>query len=566
MGDSNETESMCIEKYGLDLLSDALLNKGTAFPDNERDQFTLHGLLSAHRGELADQARRRHRVIRAFDDDLDKHLHLRNLQDNNETLFYALLERNLEEMLPLVYTPTVGRACQQFSYYWHRPRGVFVSYPDRDRIDAMLAHPRFDDVRVIVVSDGEQILGLGDQGADGMGVPIGKLSLYTACGGIDPATTLPVLLDTGTDDRERLDNPVYIGWRHKRVRGQEYDDFVDRFIEAVKKRWPHVLLQFEDFGQANALRLLERYRDSLCTFNDDIQSTAAVVTATVLAAAKATGKSLTSQRVVIFGAGSAGCGIARQLMNAMIEDGLSEDEAKKRFYALDSRGLLLDDQELADYKKPFARGRDEIEDWDLADDDQVQLIDVVHNAGPTILVGTSGQGGAFGEQVVRSMAAQVDEPIILALSNPKSNSEAAPQDVMDWTDGKALISTGSPFDPVQVGGEHYTVDQANNVYIFPGLGLGAVAARAERISDAMFSVAARALGGEFPVDADGPGHLLPAIGELRDVSRTLARAVARQARDEGLCESCSDAAMDASIDTCMWSPAYRPYTPRESRG
>lgn len=561
MNDAYKSQPLTVDKDGLDLLTDPLLNKGTAFPDDERDRFALHGLLPQHRGDLDDQVRRRLAVIRELDDDLQKHLHLRNLQDNNETLLYALLTNNLKEMLPLIYTPTVGRACQQFSYYWHRPRGLFVSYPDRDRIDAMLEHPRFDDVRVIVVSDGERILGLGDQGAGGMGIPIGKLSLYTACAGIDPATTLPILLDTGTENSGRIDNPVYIGWRHERIRGDEYDAFVDRFVAAVKKRWPHVLLQFEDFAQANALRLLDRYRDELCMFNDDIQGTAAVATGTLLAAAQATDTALKDHTVVIFGAGSAGCGIGRQLMNVMIEDGLSEDEAKQHFYALDSQGLLLDnDDDMPEYKKPFARPQGDVDDWDCENGDEIKLIDVVRNAGPTILLGVSGQGGAFNEDVVRSVAEQVDQPIILALSNPESNCEAAPQDVMDWTEGRALISTGSPFDPVTVDNKAYAVDQANNAYIFPGVGLGVVAVKARYVSDAMFSAAARALGSEFEINADGPGRLLPPIEQLRDVARSVAQAVTRQARDEGLCEYLDDDALDARIDEYIWTPAYRPYT------
>lgn len=565
MTDSNEAETVTINKDGLDLLTDPLLNKGTAFPDDERDKFSLHGLLPPHHGDLDDQVQRRLEAVHGFDDALQKHLQLRNLQDNNETLFYALLERNLKEMLPLVYTPTVGQACEQFSHHWHHPRGLFVSYPNRERIDAMLAHPRFDAVRVIVVSNGERILGLGDQGAGGMGIPIGKLSLYTACAGIDPATTLPILLDTGTDNQNRLDDGMYIGWRHERIRGEDYDDFIDQFVAAVKERWPHVLLQFEDFAQANALRLLDRYRDELCMFNDDIQGTAAVATGTLLAAARATGAELKDQTVVIFGAGSAGCGIGRQILGMMVEDGLPEDQAKQRFYALDKQGLLLDDDDnLKDFQKLFARQRDEVEDW-KCDGDEIKLIDVVNNVGPSVLLGVSGQGGAFDEDVVRAMAKQVERPIILALSNPEANCEARPQDVMDWTDGKALISTGSPFDPVTVDGESYTVDQANNAYVFPGVGLGLMAVHATRVSDAMFSAAARALAGEFEINADGPGRLLPPIDKLREVARSVAQAVARQARDEGLCESCDDEALDAMIEECMWTPFYRPYVGRDDK-
>ncbi|MDA3915298.1 NAD-dependent malic enzyme, partial [Oleiagrimonas sp.] len=473
MADTKETNALTVDKDGVDLLTDPLLNKGTAFSDHERDLFMLHGLLPPHHGTLDDQIERRLDAVHELQDDFQKYLQLRGLQDANETLFYALLERNLKQMLPIVYTPTVGVGCEKFSRHWHHPRGLFVSYPHRDRLEAVLQHPRFDKVRVIVVSDGERILGLGDQGAGGMGIPIGKLSLYTACAGIDPATTLPILLDTGTDNRDRLDDPEYIGWRHGRIRGKDYDDFVDAFVAAVNKRWPHVLLQFEDFARPNALRLLKRYRDQLCTFNDDVQGTAAVAAGTLLAAARATGSKLKDQTVVIFGAGSAGCGIARLLMHMMVEEGLSGEDARQRFYALDKQGLLLeDDKELETFQKPFARSRSEVEDWQDIDGERIDLMDVVRHVGPTVLLGVSGQGGAFSESVVRCMAEQVSQPIILPLSNPESDCEAAPADVMGWTEGRALIGTGSPFDPIEVDGHTFTVDQVNNTYIFPGLGLG----------------------------------------------------------------------------------------------
>ncbi|MDA3920443.1 MAG: NAD-dependent malic enzyme [Salinisphaera sp.] len=562
MSKKDQPEAVTVDKDSVDLLTDPLLNKGTAFPDDERDAFSLHGLLPPHHGDMDDQIERRLSSVRAVNDDLQKYLQLRSLQDSNETLFYALVERNLEEMLPLVYTPTVGRGCQEFSHHFQHPRGLFVSYPIRDRIDDMLAHSRFDNVRVIVVSDGERILGLGDQGAGGMGIPIGKLSLYTGCAGIDPATTLPVLLDTGTDNQELLDDPLYIGWRHERVRGDDYDEFVDAFVAAVKKRWPHVLLQFEDFAQRNALRLLERYRDDLCTFNDDIQGTAAVAAGTLLAAARATGNKLTDQTIVIFGAGSAGCGIARLIVALMVEDGLSEDEARQRFYAIDKPGLLVDDNDdLKDFQKPFARAQDDLSDWEIADDseDGIQLIDVVKNAHPTVLLGVSGQQNAFDEEVLKAMAEHVERPIIMPLSNPVDNCEATPENVLDATDGKALICTGSPFDPVQIDGTQYTVDQTNNSYIFPGVGLGLLAVKARYVSDGLFTAAARALGDAADVNTDGPGHLLPPINELRDVAATIARVVALKARGENLCESFADDALEQMIDDCRWRPVYRAY-------
>jgi malate dehydrogenase (oxaloacetate-decarboxylating) len=517
--------------------------------------------LPPHHGTLDDQIERRLDAVHELQDDFQKYLQLRSLQDTNETLFYALLERNLEEMLPIVYTPTVGVGCEKFSRHWHHPRGLFVSYPHRDRLAELLQHPRFDKVRVIVVSDGERILGLGDQGAGGMGIPIGNLSLYTACAGIDPATTLPILLDTGTDNQERLDDPEYIGWRHERVRGEDYDDVVDAFVEAVNQRWPHVLLQVEDFARPNALRLLKRYRDQLCTFNDDVQGTAAVAAGTLLAAARATGSKLKHQTVVIFGAGSAGCGIARLLMHMMVEEGLSEDDARQRFYALDKQGLLLeDDNELETFQKPFARSRSEVEDWHDIDGERIDLMDVVRHVGPTVLLGVSGQGGAFTETVLRCMVDQVSQPIILPLSNPESDCEAAPADVMEWTEGRALIGTGSPFDPIEVDGHTFTVDQVNNTYIFPGLGLGVLAVKARHVSDGMFAAAARALGEMTDVNAEGPGHLLPSIDKLRQVACEVGRAVALQAREEGHCDAFDDEALGNMIEQCLWSPGYRRYT------
>lgn len=557
----NKPEPLAVTKDGVDLLTDPLLNKGTAFSEDERTTFALHGLLPPHDGDIDEQIERRLDAVHEQDSDLQKFLQLRGLQDANETLFYALVGRNLKEMLPLVYTPTVGEGCQQFSHHWHHPRGLFVSYPQRDHIDAMLKHPRFDAVRVIVVSDGERILGLGDQGAGGMGIPIGKLSLYTACAGIDPAITLPILLDTGTNNQDRLDDPLYIGWRHERVRGEDYDDFVDAFVSAVKRRWPHVLLQFEDFARPNALRLLERYRDQLCTFNDDVQGTAAVAAGTLLAAARATGTELKDQTIVIFGAGSAGCGIGRLLMHMMQEEGLSEDEARQHFYAVDKPGLLLaDNDDLEDFQKPFARTRGDVEDWDGGDGQKIELIDVIHNAKPTVLLGVSGQKGAFSEDVIRCMADNCKQPIVLPLSNPESNSEATPKDVMQWTGGRALIGTGSPFDPVEVDGEKYTVDQTNNAYIFPGVGLGLLAVKAHHVSDAMFAAAARALAAAANINAKGPGHLLPPVNDLRQVARTIAHAVARAARDEQLGDDFDDDELPDLIDKCMWSSVYRPYT------
>lgn len=441
---------------GYELLADPQLNKGTAFSEAERDAFDLHGLLPPSVLTLDEQVSRRLQALRGYETDLERYAFLRELQDTNETLFYALLVSNLEELLPIVYTPTVGEGCQHFSRLFRKPRGLFLSIPHKGRIDRILAHPRFDKVEAIVVTDGERILGLGDQGAGGMGIPIGKLALYTGCGGLHPATTLPILLDVGTDNPDCLADPLYIGWRNERVRGQEYDDFIEAFISAVVKRWPRVLLQWEDFAKNNATRMLDRYRDRLCTFNDDIQGTAAVATGALLAAINVTGVPLTEQRVAVLGAGSAGCGIASQIRAAMRDAGLSEREAATRFFMVDRDGLLLEGMTgLAPFQLPFVQNRQAIGDWKLSHPDKIGLLDVVRNARPTVLIGVSGQAGAFSEPIVRAMAEANKRPVIFPLSNPTSREEATPADIEAWTEGRALIGVGSPFPPITRDGARF---------------------------------------------------------------------------------------------------------------
>ncbi|HEU0157633.1 MAG TPA: NAD-dependent malic enzyme, partial [Stellaceae bacterium] len=461
---------------GFGLLSDPLLNKGTAFTEAERDAFELHGLLPPHIGTLDEQVSRRLTVLRRFESDLERYAFLRELHDNNETLFFALLTRNLEELLPIVYTPTVGAGCQQFSQLFRKPRGLFLSLPHKERLHQILANPRFDRVEAIVLTDGERILGLGDQGAGGMGIPIGKLALYTACGGIHPATTLPIMLDAGTDNEERLIDPLYLGWRHERVRGNEYDEFVEAVVSAIERRWPHVLLQWEDFAKANASRLLDRYRDRLCTFNDDIQGTAAVAAGTLLAAVDVTGEPLVQQRIAVLGAGSAGCGIAGLLLKMIAEAGLSEREAAGQFFLVDRDGLLVEGMAgLAPFQLPFVQPKSATAGWTLDHPDKVSLLDVVHNARPNVLIGVSGQPGMFSEAVVRAMAQHHRRPVIFPLSNPTARSEATPADLQAWTEGRAVIGTGSPFPPLDRNGSKFRVDQTNNSYVFPGVGLGVIA-------------------------------------------------------------------------------------------
>ena len=545
--------------FGHELLTDPLLNKGMAFLESERDEFELHGLLPAAVATLDEQADRRLNCLWELPSDLARYEFLRGLQDSNEVLFYALLVRDLSRMLPIVYTPTVGLGCQNFSRIFRKPRGLFLSIPHQDRIAQILASPRFDKVTAIVVTDGERILGLGDQGAGGMGIPIGKLALYTACGGLDPAGTLPIMLDVGTDNRDCLADPLYIGWRHERVRGQAYDDFIERFVAAVSTRWPHVLLQWEDFARGNATRLLERYRDRLCTFNDDIQGTAAVATGALLAAVNVIGRPLKEQRVALVGAGSAGCGISSLLLNAMIADGLPLDEARRRFYLIDRDGLLVEGMPgLLPFQMPFVQPRAAVADWRLSEPIRLGLIDVVREARPTVLIGVCGQPGAFSEDAVRLMAKLVERPVIFPLSNPTSRCEATPADLMAWTEGRAVIGTGSPFPPLMIDGGHRPVDQTNNAYIFPGLGLGTIAAQARRISGGMLMAAARSLAEASRANLGPHSNLLPPVEELREVSRRVAVAVALQAEREGLAQA-SNEPLEERVLQQIWSPVYRLY-------
>ncbi|HJU15935.1 MAG TPA: NAD-dependent malic enzyme [Stellaceae bacterium] len=545
---------------GYELLNDPLLNKGTAFSEAEREIFDLHGLLPPYVTTIEQQAGRRLAALRAIHDDLDKYVFLRGLQDTNETLFYALLGHNLEELLPIVYTPTVGLGCQRFSHIFRKPRGLFLSMPQQGRIRRILSQPRFDRIEAIVVSDGERILGLGDQGAGGMAIPIGKLSLYTACAGLHPATTLPVLLDVGTDNSGKLAEPIYVGWRHERVRGEAYDDFVETFVAAVRERWPHVLLHWEDFAIGNANRLLECYRDRLCTFNDDIQGTAAVAVGTLLSAINVTGVALTQQRIAILGAGSAGSGVSALLLRAMTAEGLSEAEALSRFYLVDRDGLLVEDMPgLLPFQARFAQQRSRLAGWTRPASGRIGLGEVVANAHPTVLIGTSGQGGAFSEAIVRAMAEHVKRPVIFPLSNPTAHSEATPADLLAWTEGRAVIGAGSPFPPLRRNGRPFRVDQTNNAYIYPGVGLGAIAVQASRVSDGMFMAAARALAEASPARRDPEANLLPPIAELRATSFRVALAVAQQAEAEGIAAAPAGAGLAEAVRAKMWEPVYRPY-------
>ena len=545
---------------GFDLLMNPRLNKGTAFTEAERDAFGLHGLLPPHIGSLEDQRERRKLALDHRDTAFGKYNQMRDLQDSNETLFYSLILHNIEELLPIVYTPAVGEGCQRFSEIWRKPRGLFLSYPDKNRIVQILADPRYDDVRCVVVSDGERILGLGDQGAGGMGIPIGKLALYTALAGIPPEHCLPIFLDVGTDNEALLKEPIYIGWEHQRVRGQEYDDFVEAFVSAVEKRWPHILLQWEDFAGVNAAWLLERYRHRLCTFNDDIQGTAAVTTGTLLAAVHATGIPLREQTIAMFGSGGAGIGIVNLLVAAMKEEGLNEEQARQRIYAFNHYGLLVEGCEgIRPGQEPLVRKREDVAGWKLSGTGAISLLDVVRNAKVTVLAGVSAQAGAFTEEIVREMARHIERPIIFPLSNPTSVSEATPADLLRWTEGRALVGTGSPFAPVEVNGKLIRIAQINNSYIFPGLALGILVSKARRVTDGMIMAAARTLASLSPTRGDKSAALLPPIADSRKVGLVVGEAVALKAIADGVADGGGEANLKERLRAYVWEPIYLPY-------
>ncbi|UYG08165.1 NAD-dependent malic enzyme [Halomonas sp. M4R1S46] len=543
---------------GPSLLEMPLLNKGSAFTREERLEFNLIGLLPQNVETIEEQAERAYRQYRQCQSDLDRHIYLRAIQDDNETLYFRLVSEHLEEMLPIIYTPTVGQACEEFSNIYRNHRGLFIAYPDRDRMDDILRSATKDNVKVIVVTDGERILGLGDQGIGGMGIPIGKLSLYTACGGISPAYTLPIMLDVGTNNQALLDDPMYMGWRHPRISQDEYDAFMADFISAVKRRWPKVLLQFEDFAQANAMPLLERYRDELCCFNDDIQGTASVCVGTLMAACQARGEGVADQRVVFVGAGSAGCGIAEQVVVAMQAEGLSEAEARKRIFMVDREGLVTSEQDwLRDFQRRLAQPPPLVAEWDGQ-----SLLEVVRQVKPTVLLGVCGQQGLFTEEVIRAMHAGCPSPLVMPLSNPTSRAEALPEDVIRWTDGQAMVASGSPFAPVEYQGKRYPIAQCNNAYIFPGIGLGVVAAGAKRVTDAMLMSASRALAREAPVAKTGQGAVLPSLSEIRELSKAIAFEVAAQAQQEGVALKSDGPSLRRAIERNSWAPAYRRYRRR----
>ena len=542
---------------GMDLLNRQGLNKGTAFTEAERTEFGLHGLLPPQIETLDEQAVRAYGAYQRKDDDLERHIYLRALQDTNEVLFYRLLLDHIEEMTPMVYTPTVALACEQFSHIYRRPRGVFISYPLRGSIPQLLQNRPNKIVDVIVVTDGERILGIGDQGAGGLGIPIGKLSLYTLIGGIRPERTLPIVLDVGTNNTERLNDPEYLGWRHERITGQAYFDFIDQFVEAVKKEMPGTCLQWEDFATPHARPILSRYREQLLTFNDDIQGTSAVALGAILGAVKVTGKSLKEQQIVMLGAGSAGIGVADGLRAAMKQEGLSEEEAQSRFWVVDKDGLLHSGRtDLTPEQRVYAQPESHVAGWPRTSNGHIGLADVIGKIDATILIGLSTVGGAFSEPIVREMARKMDRPIIFPLSNPTSKSEANGEDLIRWTDGRALVASGSPFAPVSYRGRKFQIAQCNNVYIFPAMGLGVVASGARRVTEPMMLAAARSLAANSPALKDPSASLLPPLTEIRRVAAEIAVAVGIEAQKDGVAPEIREEELRQRVLQTQWTPAY----------
>jgi malate dehydrogenase (oxaloacetate-decarboxylating) len=541
----------------MNLLDAPLLNKGTAFTQTERTGFGLHGLLPAEVETLEQQVVRAYEAYQRKDEDLERHIYLRALQDTNEVLFYKLLLDHIEEMTPIVYTPTVALACEQFSHIYRRPRGLFISYPLRDSLAELLRNRPNKDVDVIVVTDGERILGIGDQGAGGLGIPIGKLSLYTLIGGIRPERTLPIVLDVGTNNSERLNDPEYLGWRHERITGQAYFAFVDQFVQAVKQELPGTCLQWEDFATPHARPILQRYRDELLTFNDDIQGTAAVALGAALGAVKVTGKTLKEQQIVMLGAGSAGIGVADGLRAAMKGEGLTEDEARSRFWVIDKNGLLQSGRkDLTSEQSVYAQPEGRVSAWPRTSNGHIGLADVIGQIKATILIGLSTVGGAFSEPIVREMARKVDRPIIFPLSNPTSKSEAKAEDLILWTDGRALVASGSPFAPVSFKGRKIPIAQCNNVYIFPAMGLAVVASGARRVTEPMMLAAARALGANSPALKDPSASLLPPLPDIRRVAADIAVAVGIEAQRDGVAPKLSEDELRRRVQETQWTPIY----------
>ncbi len=560
--DENGEDVYVIDTSGVDILRTSILNKGSAFSLEERELFEIEGFLPPAVSTLERQVARRYEGFSSKPSAIEKYISLRALQDRNETLFYALLLSHLEEMIPIVYTPTVGLGCQQYSHIFRFTRGIFLSPHNIDRIDAIFKSLTYKKVEMIVVTDSEGILGIGDQGVGGMGIPIGKLSLYVAGAGINPANCLPVTLDVGTNNETLLNDPLYLGIRQPRIRGEEYLSIVQKFVEGVKRHFPNAILQWEDFSKQNAFTLNNLYRDQIPSFNDDIQGTGAVTLAGIYGSLKITGGTLSDQVFLLYGAGAGGIGVAQQIFSALRTEGLSEKEAKDRIYVLDSRGVLYEGRKGVDeYKKEFAKSADFAREWKRESHDTVSLLDTIHNARPSVLIGLSGVAGTFDENVVKRMAQYCERPIIFPLSNPTSITEACPEDVYRWTDGKAIVATGSPFPDVHFKGKTHIVGQCNNVFIFPGVGLGALLVKAKVITDEMFTVAANRLSELVLPDRIERNCVYPLPSRLREVCREIAIAVAQKAIEQKVARKpVKPEKLGELVDSRMWVPRYARFT------
>jgi len=550
---------MAVSQKGRPLLLNPLTNKGTAFTRRERDELDLCGLVPPAVCTIKQQMDRTYENFKAKTSNLEKFIYLTSLEDRNETLFYRLVLEHIDEMMPIVYTPVVGEACQKYSHIYRRGRGLYIAYEQRDRIETILTNAGIPNPSVIVVTDGERILGLGDQGAGGMGIPIGKLCLYTLCAGVSPYSTLPITLDVGTDNQERLNDPLYLGMRHKRVRGEPYQEFIDAFVAAVQKVFPHVVLQWEDFLKENALHQLARFRDQLCTFNDDIQGTAGVVLAGLYGALRITGQKMRDQRVVFAGAGASAQGISELLVAAFMEDGLGREEAIRRIWTSDSRGLVTRDRpNLEQFKATYARPAEEVAGYACKDRSRITLLETVENAKPTMLIGTSATPGNFDEAVVKAMSRLNARPIVFPLSNPTSKTECTPEDALRWSEGRAIVATGSPFEPVTVDGKRHRIGQCNNAFVFPGVGLGLTISGARRVSNGMFLEAAKALAALVKPEDIAECAVYPELSRIRECSFAVACATIRRAVAEGHADPEILEHLEKTVERAMWLPEYLP--------
>lgn len=536
-----------------------IYNKGTAFSKEERHAFDLEGIFPDAVSDFELQKKRTYESFCAKTDDLEKYIYMLSLQDRNETLHYGLILDHLSEMLPIVYTPTVGQACQKFSHIFRRPRGLYVTANNIHNIDKVLTNLSFSNVSLIVATDGERILGLGDQGAGGMGIPIGKISLYVTASGLHPASCLPIMLDVGTNNENLLEDPLYIGIRQKRLTGDAYDAVIEEFVNAVRRRFPNVLLQWEDIGKNNAFRVLERYRERILSFNDDIQGTGSVATAVLLSAMKIKKQKLSDQRFVMFGQGQAGTGMARQIITGLMEEGLSHQQACDHVFGVDINGLLVEGMQVTEEQKHVLKPRAMVADWELSNPNKISLFDTVKNARATVLIGVTGQAGAFDEKIIRQMKENTDWPVIMPMSNPTSKAEALPEFVLKVTNGNCLVGTGSPFKPIKINGEERVISQSNNLYIFPGVGLGALVSGTPKITDQMFMAGSHALSDLVTEEELKSKQMLPSIENIRGVTAQVALAVAKEARDSGLGIIAEDDKLLRMIKNAMWQPKYLPY-------